>query len=125
MLSWYTNTWTPNHVGGKHFNHPATTEKHPDPSCNTKTIQLRLGWCITSEHIQILRAKITYFNTHQGRVIPVHAYYRARGFRERLRSPELECGKVFSPVHRMPLTSNSRKYSCYSFLLEVESNSGS
>ena len=33
-----------------------------------------------------------------------------------------DCGKVLSPTHRPPLV--SRKYSCFSFLLDAESNPG-
>jgi hypothetical protein len=68
----------------KQLNHPEATENTPihPATQKKKKIQLRLGWCNTSEHIEILRVKITYFNTHQGRTIPVQAYYRARGFQE-------------------------------------------
>ena len=57
----------------------------------------------------------------KGKVIPVQAYYRPLGFQE-VEAPRFLVSrymKVVSPTHRLPLP--SRKFSRYSFLLEVES----
>ena len=71
-----------------------------------------------------LRTRLFIYS--KGKIIPVLAWTRTEGF-SRLRPKILrqsgrEGGKVVIPTHRPPLL--PRKYSWYSFLLEVESTPG-